>query len=150
MARKAFYMYKSVVESLEERCKFRSKEFRCKPRSTSFRFQGRRAKSAYGLRKTTVKMERRNRFSSVSRSSFQKFDGKNYNLKDWAFEMELLFTQERAWSIVSGEEKSLRVHWTRLRRRSTRMGRLSLRESPRCLQAANTTTTCGDTMERCG
>jgi hypothetical protein len=52
----------------------------------------------------TVKMERRNGFSSVSGSSIQKFNGKNY--KDWAFEMELLLTQERAWSIVSGEEKS--------------------------------------------
>jgi transposase InsO family protein len=49
-------------------------------------------------------MERRNGFSSVSGSSIQKFDGKNY--KDWAFEMELLLTQERAWSIVSGEEKA--------------------------------------------
>jgi hypothetical protein len=49
-------------------------------------------------------MERRNGFSSVSGSSIQKFDGKNY--KDWAFEMELLLTQERAWSIVSVEEKA--------------------------------------------
>jgi hypothetical protein len=49
-------------------------------------------------------MERRNGFSSVSGSSIQKFDGNNY--KDWAFEMELLLTQERVWSIVSGEEKS--------------------------------------------
>jgi hypothetical protein len=49
----------------------------------------------------TVKMERRNGFRSVSGSSIQKFDG-----KDWAFEMELLLTQERAWSIVSGEENS--------------------------------------------
>jgi hypothetical protein len=62
------------------------------------------AKSTYGLRKTTVKMEHRNGFSSVSGSSIQKFDGKNY--KDWAFEMELLLSQERAWSIVSGEEKA--------------------------------------------
>jgi hypothetical protein len=49
-------------------------------------------------------MERRNCFGSVSGSSIQKFDGKNY--KDWSFEMELLLTQERAWSIVSGEEKA--------------------------------------------
>jgi hypothetical protein len=49
-------MYKSVAESLEERCKFRYKESRCKPRSTSFRFQGRREKFGATLREVGLRI----------------------------------------------------------------------------------------------